>query len=136
VILGAVYSDSESVDLADVSARNERRERLKQFTADTEILDNVDSVAFTQEKLEQLVESGANTIYLCGERFDIPDKVGITYVGVNKAVEDIVCLDGIIQILEDLEDFEEQKNSFSLLKLAAELGHAMPTAARETVRAS
>ena len=47
-ILGAPYSEDEAdvVNLADIAAKNERRERLKKFTADDKILAAADRVAF------------------------------------------------------------------------------------------
>lgn len=87
-ILGVTYQESTSnkLDLNDIIKRNERLEQLKQFTADDKILASVDSVAFTQEELISLLSMGVKKIYLCGEKFTIPEQIeNITYVGVNKA---------------------------------------------------
>lgn len=91
-ILAVPYSENEAgdVDLAEIAAKNERYERLKQFTADDTILAAVDLVAFTQEDLADLLDKDAKLIYLCGERFRIPcSKGGVTYIGVNNPVVDI-----------------------------------------------
>lgn len=111
-ILGVSCSVSEraQVDLDDISERNKRLERLKQYTVDDTILAAVDRVAFTQEDLDNLLlkygfstEFGTpyqfyittcipepdtflyNMIYLCGDYFTIPpDVCCITYIGVNR----------------------------------------------------
>lgn len=91
-ILAVPYSetDTDDVDLADIAAKNERYERLKQFTADDTILAAVDLVAFTQEDLADLLDKDATLIYLCGERFRVPcSKGGVTYIGVNNPVVDV-----------------------------------------------
>lgn len=91
-ILAVPYSENEAgdVDLAEIAAKNERYERLKQFTADDTILAAVDMVAFTQEDLADLLDKDATLIYLCGERFRVPcSKGGVTYIGVNNPVVDI-----------------------------------------------
>lgn len=110
-ILGVCYSENEvdDIDFIDISSRNERRERLKRFTADDKILAAVDNVVFSQEELEDYLNKyrvpivelrgtaptplgnefrcmikGMDVIYLCGERFIIPpDLHGEKFVGVN-----------------------------------------------------
>ena len=87
-ILGVDYSENEteSVDLGSIAKRNERLQRLKQYTVDDTILAAVDRVAFSQEELVKLLETepSINVIYLCGERFAISANLtGITYLGVN-----------------------------------------------------
>ena len=87
-ILGVTYIACEA-DLINISDRNKRREVLKTFTADDKILAAVDSVAFSQEELADLLDAGVKTIYLCGERFKIPgSKNGLTYIGVNNPIVD------------------------------------------------
>ena len=94
-ILGV--DDSEKVDvgldLGDIIKDNERRECLKKYTTDDRILGSVDSVAFTQSELDDLLkridsletdDDGNKVIYLCGEHFRIPVNVGnIIYRGIN-----------------------------------------------------
>lgn len=114
-ILGVTYQENrfDSVDLEDISKKNERIERLKRFTADDRILSSVDSVAFTQEELMGLLGKCERTIYLCGNRFVIPGDIGyVTYVGVNNctvefagnAVEAGINLQGVDFDISDYID--------------------------------
>lgn len=64
------------------SLRN-RLEKVKQYTADKEILDNISKVATNQEELLELVQGGESEIYLCAESFVIPLVVeNVTYIGI------------------------------------------------------
>jgi hypothetical protein len=108
-ILGVAYS-GDGVDLAEISARNERLKRLKGFTSDNEILAAVDKVAFTQEELVALLDKAKVTdymtiinfptienteIYLCGDRFEIPGLikyVNVTLKGVNNPKPKVAIL--------------------------------------------
>jgi hypothetical protein len=87
-ILGVEYSESKAttVSMNSVAKKNNNYERLKQYTADDEILKNVDKVAFSQEELLELFDNGEKEIYLCGEDvvFSIPvDKRNVKYIGVG-----------------------------------------------------
>ena len=91
-IFGADYTDdkAEEADLEAISAKNERRERLKEFTADDTILAAADRVAFSQEDLADLLDEDIKEIYLCGEKFKIPgSKKGVKYIGVNNPKVDV-----------------------------------------------
>ena len=64
------------------SLRN-RLEKVKQYTADKKILDNIAKVATNQDELLELVQSGESEIYLCAESFVIPLVVeNVTYIGI------------------------------------------------------
>lgn len=68
----------------EIEARKQKIERLRGITDDEEIIDKVDSVAFTQEELADLLDAGFDTIYLCGKDFQIPlGKGGVTYIGIQ-----------------------------------------------------
>lgn len=80
----------ESVNVEELETRREKLEKLRAITSDDEILDNVDSVAFSQEDLGDLLdvakknEEKKKIIYLCGDKFRIPLSVkNIKYIGVN-----------------------------------------------------
>lgn len=91
-IFAVPYSESVAadVDLAEIAAKNKRYERLKQFTADDDILKEVDKVAFSQEELDNLLDEGVELVYLCGEKFDIPcSKGGVKYIGVNNPMVNV-----------------------------------------------
>ena len=63
-ILGAKYEDM--VDAEKIVWRKERLEKLKQYTADEEVLSKIDWVAFDQEDLEDIMreENIPVTVYL------------------------------------------------------------------------
>lgn len=71
----------------EIARRAERLNRLKNYTADKNILANVDKVAFDQEDLADLLDEGTREIYLCANRFVIPLRMkNKTYIGVSEAV--------------------------------------------------
>ena len=71
----------------EIERRIERLNRLKTFTDDKKILANVDKVAFDQEELADLLDDGADEIYLCANRFVIPLRMkNKTYIGIGEAV--------------------------------------------------
>jgi hypothetical protein len=92
-ILGVQYSEEKaaSVDLTKIAAANDKREKLKQFTADDEILKNADRVAFTQKDIIDLLDKGVEEIYLYGDSFGIPlkKKEGVKYIGINNPLVNI-----------------------------------------------
>lgn len=82
-IFGVEYED-DAMSIEEIEERNRRINRLKEITDDESIIENVDSVAFSQEELADLLDEGKDTIYLCGEDFQIPVRVkGMTYIGVG-----------------------------------------------------
>lgn len=80
-----VASVQEEVSAEDVEALVGRKEKVRQYTDDTDILDNSESVVFSQEELEALLQDDANqTIYLAGDEFVISgDYRDRTYIGLN-----------------------------------------------------
>lgn len=82
-IFGVEYED-DAISIEEIEERKRRISRLKEITDDESIIENVDSVAFSQEELADLLDEGKETIYLCGTDFRIPvRKKNITYIGVN-----------------------------------------------------
>ena len=78
---------AQDVDPEKIARRQERLNRLKQYTDDREIWNLVDQVAFDQEDLGDLLDEDTTLIYLCNNRFTIPLRVtDKTYVGIGKAV--------------------------------------------------
>lgn len=77
--------ESTETDLEAIKLRNERIATLRQVTDDEEIIKNVDSVAFDQDELFDLLDDNTNVIYLFGEKFSVPlGKRNVKYIGVNK----------------------------------------------------
>ncbi len=78
------------VDVVTIAERNERLNKLREYTSDDAILNNIEYVAFSQEELGDILDEGAKTIYLCGDKFRIPLSVrGKRYIGVNDPIIDI-----------------------------------------------
>ena len=90
-ILGVDYEKyyEELDDAETVAWRAQRREHLKKFTDDPEIIKKVDNVAFNQEDLEDILRESPlpNKIYLCDNFFRFPSgilrKEYIAYVGIG-----------------------------------------------------
>ena len=83
-----VESTVKKIDIDAKTRRTKRLNKLKQYTYDKEILENVDLVAFNQSDLDELIGKGESVIYLCHNEFDIPlaQKKNKTYIGIGKAV--------------------------------------------------
>ena len=78
------YDEAAEEEMAKAAERAEKLKKLRAYTDEPKYLDNVDDVAFEQDDLFDLLDEGATTIYLCGEKFSIPlGKSGISYIGVN-----------------------------------------------------
>lgn len=85
--LGKVFGVEiqKDVDVENLEIRREKLEKLRNITSDDNVLNNADLVAFSQEELGDLLDNGAEVIYLCGEKFRIPLSVeNVRYIGVNK----------------------------------------------------
>lgn len=83
-IFDVVYQDELEEDLKSAVERNRRLALLKEYTSDVEYIDNIDYVAFDQDDVYDLLDEGADRIYLCGKRFSIPiAKNGVSYIGIN-----------------------------------------------------
>ncbi len=75
------------VDVENLEIRREKLEKLRLITSDDNILDNADFAAFSQEELGDLLDEGAETIYLCCGKFRIPAGVkNVRYIGLNSPV--------------------------------------------------
>ena len=80
------FADEEDIDVDAVNERNHKLDILRQYTADDTILKNVDSVAFDQEELGDILDAGENIIYLFNNTFSIPLSVkNKKYIGIGKA---------------------------------------------------
>lgn len=90
------HLSGQNIDEPETIAwRKERLEKLKQFTADSSILQHVDWVAFDQDDLEEIIhEEDTNTVYLCQNSFVFPSgilrKKNMRYIGIGKNVEAII----------------------------------------------
>ena len=109
----------DDVDVENLEIRREKLEKLRQITADDEVLKNADSVAFSQEELGDLLDNDMKAIYLCGEKFRIPLSVkNVRYIGVNKPVISIsgkgeVDLEASGIVFENCEFSDDTKARFT-----------------------
>ena len=87
-IFGAEYDEAETpaLDMEEAQERSRKLAKLRQYTSDQAILDKVDSVAFDQEDLADLLDNEVHDIYLCNNSFVIPLRVeDKEYIGIGKA---------------------------------------------------
>lgn len=108
-ILGIDFDEEVEENLQKADERNKKLARLKKVSLEKEFIDNIDNVAFEQNDLYDLLDDGANKIYLCGDRFSIPlAQKGVSYIGINNPV---VVIDSKVEI-----DWEEKKITLSGVK--------------------
>ena len=83
-VFGMEFKQDEVVDAEAVAERKRKLDILRQFTSDDEILKNVDSVAFDQEDLKDLLRKGVDRIYLFKNKFSVPTNIkNKHYVGLG-----------------------------------------------------
>ena len=82
-IFGAEYTAAATAE--DVEALVDRKEEIRKYTDDVEILENVDKVALTQAELNALVKGDEKqTVYLIGKEFKLNGQFrNKTYIGLN-----------------------------------------------------
>ena len=86
-ILGVEGVATENVDSSLIQKREEKRQRLSQYTTNPILCDMAEFAAFEQSDLDRLIKEGAQEIILCKENFRIPLNVkNKTYLGVGNAV--------------------------------------------------
>ena len=87
VILGVEGVATEHVDSSLIQKREEKRQRLSQYTTNPILCDMAEYAAFEQGDLDTLIDEGAREIILCNNSFRIPLLAeNRTYYGVGKAV--------------------------------------------------
>lgn len=100
------FEDEEDIDVDAVNERNRKLDVLRQHTADDAVLKNVDSVAFDQEELGDILDAGENIIYLFNNTFSIPLSVkNKKYIGIGKA-ECIIHSKDVVDFAELGIEFE------------------------------
>ncbi len=84
--LGVEIEADENLDIEEVKFRREKLEMLSRYISDRKILDNMDIVAVDQDDLYDILDSGADKVYLFKETFSVPTRRGdVTYIGLNGA---------------------------------------------------
>lgn len=86
-IFGAQYKagSAGAVTAEDVEALVDRKEEIRKYTDDVNILENAGNVAFNQAELNALVkDDSSKTVYLLGKEFMLTAKYkNKTYIGLN-----------------------------------------------------
>lgn len=73
------------INIEDISHKQSRILKIKQYTDDKRLITQEENFAFNQEDLENLYKHNKTTIYLCEGTFEIPeDKCELDYVIVGK----------------------------------------------------
>ena len=86
-VLGVEGVATDHVDSSLIQKREEKRQRLSQYTTNPILCDMAEFAAFEQGDLDRLIKEGAQEIILCNASFRIPLNVkNKTYLGVGKAV--------------------------------------------------
>lgn len=86
-ILGVEGIATENVDSSLIRKREEKRQRLSQYTTNPILCDMAECAAFEQSDLDALIDEGACEIILCNNAFRIPLLAeNRTYYGVGKTV--------------------------------------------------
>lgn len=96
--------EDDAADLEYIQRRNEKLKILSSVTDDKEILDNIDSVAITQDDLFDILVALPEKVYLYGEKFFIPLGIeNICYIGINNP---------LITLFSDMDFHKEENISF------------------------
>ena len=86
-VFGIACAAEDGVDPEEIAYRQERLNRLKQYTDDESLWAQADKVAFDQEDLADLYDAGVEPIYLCAGSFKIPkSKQNLRYIAIAGAV--------------------------------------------------
>ena len=103
------YDESAVEDMERAAERARKLALLKERTGDSSYVSKIDSMAFEQDDLYDLLDEGITEIYLCGERFSVPlGKKNISYIGVNKPT--------VVISSKTLVDFSEKNITFTNIK--------------------
>lgn len=82
--LGVSFAKCQNLSPEETASLNAKKEEIRKYTCDEQILNNVHLTAMNQEELAGLWDAGEKEIYLCNETFAIPiNKPDITYTGIG-----------------------------------------------------
>lgn len=102
-----------NISIEKLKLQDERLSKLKQYTDDEEIINNVDCVAFDNYELMQLLDENTSTIYLAGDEFtlslDINNK---KFIGVQNPI--------VIINSKELINFKEKEVIFENIRFNEE----------------
>lgn len=85
------YNEEIKKTHQDAAIRKEKLDKLREYSDDEKYAGVIDSIAFSQDELFDLIGDGVKEIYLCGDKFEIPlSKGNIKYIGIN-CPQIIIC---------------------------------------------
>lgn len=80
-------AETDKTDLKAIQRQSEKFKILSSVTDNSEILNNVDIVAISQDELFDILDEHPEKVYLYGEKFSIPfGAKNVCYIGVNNPV--------------------------------------------------
>ena len=86
-IFGVPYDDEAEQNMERALKRKRKLNLFTEYNIDSKYKQNVDNIAYDQDDLYDLLDSGAETVYLYGEKFYIPlGKGNVSYIGINEPV--------------------------------------------------
>ena len=86
-IFGVPYDDETERNMERALKRKRKLNLFTEYNIDSKYKQNVDNIAYDQDDLYDLLDSGAETVYLYGEKFYIPlGKSNVSYIGINEPV--------------------------------------------------
>ena len=105
-VFDIIYNEDPEEAVEQAEERKRKMEILKQYPECMEYSKQIDSIAFDQDDLYDLLDEDAEVIYLCGDKFSIPlSKTNTKYVGI---------LEGVVAIIDSKQpvDFESKSIQF------------------------
>jgi len=109
------HIDSKKIDteaVAEDAEKVRKKALITQYTNDTNILADMDSIATSQKELEEALKRKKSLIYLCGSKFTIAPKYeNIKYVGLGNVT---IGIDTEVKV-----DFEKKHIQFENINIDA-----------------
>lgn len=86
-ILGVEYENKGDLNIEEIELRQEKISKLRLYTDDPNIINEVDIVAFDQEDLSDLLDGNEGKIYLCSGEFTVPiGRKNVSYYGISNPI--------------------------------------------------
>lgn len=93
-------NDMKKSEMDDVLRKHNILSKVKQYTDNKEVLENIDSIATSQNELENILKKNVSTIYLLGNKFVLPQGVENVHIkGINNVEIEVNS--------EEVVDFEK-----------------------------
>ena len=93
-------NDMKKSEMDDVLRKHNILSKVKQYTDNKEVLEKIDSIAISQNELENILKKNVSTIYLLGNKFVLPQGVENVYIkGINNVEIEVNS--------EEVVDFEK-----------------------------